>query len=287
MPKRFVRMVANRYIAGETIAEAVAVVKELNTLGAKATVDVLGEFVSSRDRAVNETQMAADVLDAIAQHDLRSGLSVKLTSLGLDIDQQFCYNNLRRLVQKARDAQRFLRIDMENSPYTSQTLDMYRRLRDEGFDNIGVVLQAYMRRSADDIRALKSLQASVRLCKGIYNESAEIAYKGREEVRDNYKRLLRQLVEQDMYVGIATHDDVLIDDARSYLSQEAISKDRYEFQMLLGVRLDKRDELLQQQHPMRIYVPFGIDWYGYSVRRLNENPQIAGHVMKAFFSRGR
>ncbi|MFN5866096.1 MAG: proline dehydrogenase family protein, partial [Candidatus Kapaibacterium sp.] len=165
--------------------------------------------------------------------------------------------------------------------YTTRTLDLYKRMRAEGFSNLGVVIQAYMRRSADDIRDLASLNADIRLCKGIYIEPAEVAYKERHEVQNNYKKLLRQILDAGLNVHIATHDDVLIDDALNLLSSNSVDKSRYEFQMLLGVREERRDAIIKDGHAMRIYVPFGEDWYGYSTRRLKENPQVAGYIAKA------
>jgi proline dehydrogenase len=281
VPRAVVRTVASRYIAGETLADAVKTVKNLNSLGATATVDVLGEFVSSRDQVVREMDLARRLVDALGAENLRSGMSVKLTSLGLDIDEEFCYQNVRSLVERARAIGRFVRIDMENTPYTGKTLALYRRLREEGFDNTGVVIQAYLRRSEDDIEKLSLLNASVRLCKGIYKESERDAFQGREEVQDNYKKLLDLLFDREMFAAIATHDDVLIDYALEQIARRGISKEKYEFQMLLGVREQKRNEIIRLGHPLRIYVPFGKDWYGYSLRRMKENPDIAKHVFKA------
>lgn len=287
VPKPIVRQVSSRYIAGETVPDAVNTVRRLNGLGAVCTVDVLGEFVSSRSQAEQEAQMSQTVLDAINANQLQSGLSVKLTSLGLDIDDEFCYTNVRSIIAKAQAINRFVRLDMENSPYTDKTIALYHRLRADGFDNTGVVIQAYMRRSEDDIRNLSKAGTSVRLCKGIYVESETIAFRGREEVQENYKRLLRLLFDNNMYVGIATHDDVLLDFALEEIAKRGVPRDRYEFQMLLGVREQKRDALIKQGHKVRIYVPFGHDWYGYSVRRLKENPEVAGHIFKAMFTGGR
>lgn len=287
VPKPIVKVVASRYIAGATIEDAVRVVRGLNNNNTKATIDVLGEFVESREQSLEETEMSLLTLDAIRQHNLRSGLSIKPTSLGLGIEEEFCYKNVHRVLERAQEYGRFVRIDMENSPYTTKTLNLYRRLRADGLDNTGVVIQAYMRRSEEDIRSLVALNASVRLCKGIYIESEDIAFKGREEVQNNYKKLLVQLFDNGLYVGIATHDDVLINFAREYIAKHGIAKDCYEFQMLLGVRDDKRSELVREGHALRVYVPYGRDWYGYSVRRLKENPQMAGHVLKAIFTGGK
>jgi proline dehydrogenase len=286
VPKPIVKAVASRYIAGEDIPSAVRTVRELNAHKAKATVDVLGEFVTSRTQAQEETAMAHRVLDAIHSNTLGSGLSVKLTSLGLDIEDEFCYANVFGIVKRAQEIGRFVRLDMENSPYTTKTIDLYKRLRSDGLDNTGVVIQAYMRRSEDDVRDLVKMNASFRLCKGIYKEAESIALQGYEEVRNNYKKLLPIMMEAGCYVGIATHDDALLDFAREYIAKNKIAPSTYEFQMLLGVREQKRDELIRDGHRMRIYVPFGHDWYGYSVRRLKENPDMAGHIVKAMFGIG-
>lgn len=286
IPKSIIKSVASRYIAGDSLDDAVRVTKELSTKGASSTIDVLGEFVTSRERSLHEWQTASSVLDAIAKNNLDSYLSVKLTSLGLDIDREFGFANVRSLVEKAAELGIFVRMDMENSPYTSLTLDFYRRLRSEGFDNIGVVLQAYMRRSEEDVRSLLALKPSVRLCKGIYIESPEIAFKQPDEIRTNYKKLLRLLLDGGANVRIATHDDELIDDAIGFVTKNNLNKNQYEFQMLLGVREERRKEIIRSGFGMRIYVPFGSDWYGYSTRRLKENPQVAGYVLKAMFTGG-
>ncbi|MGK5082637.1 proline dehydrogenase family protein [Bdellovibrionota bacterium FG-1] len=281
VPKAIVYKVARRYVAGNTLDDAMRVVTVLNGKGIQATVDFLGEFVSDRAMAEQATHMASQTLEAISGKNLGSGISLKLTSLGLDIDDEFCFSNLRGLVEQAGRCQRFVRMDMENTPYTTRTLNLYRRLRAEGLNNTGVVIQAYLRRSEADIQSLASLNASVRLCKGIYREAPELSFQKPDEIRENYKRLLQLLFENGMHVAIATHDDPLIDFAQNYIAKHAVSKDRYEFQMLLGVRDSKRDELVSAGHKMRVYVPYGNDWYGYSLRRLRENPEIAGHILKA------
>lgn len=281
IPKSIIRLVAQRYIAGPHLVDAVRVTKDLMARGAASTIDVLGEFVSSRERAEHETVMQASVIDAIHSNNLSSYLSVKPTSLGLDIDHDFAYENISGLVAKAASLGVFVRMDMENTPYTDITLDFYRRLRKEGHNNVGVVIQAYLRRSEADIRSLLDFEPSVRLCKGIYVESEEHAFKDPDEVRANYRSLLRILLGGKGRTHIATHDESLILDAEKTLADMRISKERYEFQMLLGVREDRRDILLRNGHAVRIYVPFGEDWYGYSTRRLKENPQVAGYVAKA------
>lgn len=286
IPKSIVKSVASRYIAGSTLNEAVHTVQTLASIGASSTIDVLGEFVTTKDRALHEFNSSKEVLTAIKQHDLPAYLSVKPTSLGLGIDPEFAFENIRTLVQMASDFGAFVRMDMENSPYTTQTIDMYRRLRHEGFDNCGIVIQAYLKRSESDILSLLDLDPNIRLCKGIYREHPDIAFTQPDDIRHNYKKLLRLLLKHASKTGIATHDDELIQDAMSFIQTESISREQYEFQMLLGVREERRDAIVKIGHQMRIYVPFGEDWYGYSTRRLKENPQVAGYVFKAMFKRG-
>lgn len=281
IPKRIVKAVAQRYIAGDALSDAVAVTQDLMRKGACSTIDVLGEFVSSRERATSETASQAKVIDAIRDNGLDSYLSVKLTSLGLDIDEDFAYANLRSLVERAKSFGLFVRMDMENTPYTDVTLNFYRRMRSEGFDNVGVVIQAYLHRSEADIRSLLDYAPSVRLCKGIYVEDASVAIKDPDGIRANYRKLLGLLLASEARTHIATHDEQLIADAERQVQQTRPARENVEFQMLLGVREDRRDSLIKSGHRVRIYVPFGDDWYGYSTRRLKENPQVAGYVAKA------
>jgi proline dehydrogenase len=283
VPKAIIKKVASKYIAGPTLADAVRVTKELEAKGGMTTIDVLGEFVETKERALHEMGESSIVLDAIYENKLKTYLSVKPTSLGLGIDTEFGYNNILSLLKKAAEYGIFIRLDMENSPYTTKTLDLYRRFRSEGFNNVGIVIQSYMIRSMDDVRSLIPLKPSVRLCKGIYKEAPSIAYQGKNEVRDNWKKLFDVMIENGFYVGIATHDDPLIDYARNYISKHNLPKESYEFQMLLGVREGKRNELLAEGHRLRVYTPFGEDWYGYSTRRLKENPDIAGQIFKSIF----
>ena len=281
IPKSIVKSVARRYIAGDALSDAVRVTQQLMAKGACSTIDVLGEFVSSRERAIAETSSQGAVLNAIRDNGLESYLSVKLTSLGLDIDRDFAYANLRSLVERAASYGLFVRMDMENTPYTDITLDFYRQLRRDGFDNVGVVIQAYLHRSEADIRSLLEFAPSVRLCKGIYVEDASVAIKDPDGIRNNYRKLLGILLSSDARVHIATHDEALIVDAEKQVTAQRPSRQNVEFQMLLGVREDRRDSLIKGGHCVRIYVPFGDDLYGYSTRRLKENPQVAGYVAKA------
>jgi proline dehydrogenase len=274
---------AKKYIAGPELKDAVAVTQELMKIHGSSTIDVLGEFVTEKDRAILEKNMSIEVLSAVQANALDTYLSVKPTSLGLGLDFDFGLSNIREIISIAKSKGIFVRLDMENSPYTTATLDLYKKLRDEGFDNVGFVIQAYMRRSMDDVTSLLEYKPSIRLCKGIYNEAESIAYKGYEEIRTNFKNLLDLMLDNGLYVGIATHDEALIQYGLKKVAEKKLKHDEYEFQMLLGVRENRRDELLRQGHRVRIYVPFGHDWYGYSSRRLKENPQMVGHIVKSIF----
>lgn len=283
VPKSVVHIFAKKYIAGDTLEDAVRVTNELGNEGAWTTIDALGEFVTSREKAIEEKKHCSHVLEAIVRNSLKTYLSVKPTSLGLGIDLEFAYDNISEIVSKAAENGVFVRLDMENSPYTTNTLNTYRRLRDNGFDNVGIVLQSYMRRSENDLADLMEYKPNIRLCKGIYNEAPEIAYKNPDEIRNSYKRLLVNMLENGLYVGIATHDEPLIQFAVQTLQDMKLPKNKYEFQMLLGVREDRRREIINNGNHLRVYVPFGEDWYGYSTRRLKENPNMAGHIFKSFF----
>ncbi len=281
IPKSIVKKVALRYIAGPSLVDAVRSTQELRKVGLLSTIDVLGEFVTSAERARSETETSLSVIEAIQKHNLESYLSVKLTSLGLEIDPEFAFDNIEQIVAAGKDAGVFVRMDMENTPYTTHTLEFYKRLRESGLNNVGVVIQSYLRRSRQDIEQLLAFKPSIRLCKGIYVEPEELAFKDADEIRRSYKDLLRLLLSNGARVHIATHDEELIVDAEDYIKSHNITKDRYEFQMLLGVREDRRRALVKAGHDVRIYVPFGEDWYGYSTRRLKENPQVAGYIAKA------
>ena len=274
VPKPIVQRLSSRYIAGPDIDDAIRVVKRLNAKGKLATVDVLGEEISSADEARALAGQYDDVLARIDDEGLDANISVKLTGFGLELDADLCRENLEAVVLDAAARGSFVRIDMEDSSTTDRTLALYRELRGAGHQNLGVVLQAYLRRTIDDLRGLEN----VRLCKGIYVEPSEIAYREYDAVRANFVRCLEALVEQGSYVGIATHDEHLIVEALRIISEAGVARDRYEFQMLLGVRPDRADELVAQGHELRVYVPYGTQWYEYSVRRLQENPKIAGYV---------
>lgn len=285
IPKPIVGQVAKRYIAGTSLLDGIRAVKELNSKGMMSTMDLLGEDVRDTGEANQVKANILPILRSIKENTLDSNVSVKPTQLGLKIDKDVCYRNIREIVTQASTLGNFVRIDMEDATTTDDTLEVYRRLRKEGLTNMGVVIQAYMRRSESDVRALVKEGANVRLCKGIYNESPAIAYKGRQEIRDNYMRLLRGLLEGGSYVGIATHDDFLINGAIALIQDMGFPKNKYEFQMLLGVRESRRNQLVKESHRLRVYVPYGEQWYAYSTRRLKENPLMAWYITKAIFVR--
>ncbi len=285
IPKPIVGMVSRRYIAGETLADAVRAVKELNAEGALATVDVLGEDTTERSQAERTVAEYRRVIAAIVENALQCNISIKLTALGLLIDESFCRDNVRAILADARPHGMFVRIDMEDSSVTTRTLDLYRAVRQE-YAAVGPVLQAYMRRSLADARALLAEPPlSVRLCKGIYNEPPRVAFKDFEVVRRSYANLLGILLRGGAHVGIATHDAPLLYEGLRLVDELGLPRDAYEFQMLLGVIPEMRRVLIGEGHRLRVYVPFGQNWYGYSRRRLRENPKVAGFVLKNMFAR--
>ena len=279
IPRPIVKKISSRYIAGDTLDEAVETVRALNREGCVVTIDLLGESTESKADAAGKLKDYKKVVDALDEHDLTGGISIKLTGLGLTLNEELCRANVEEIVLYAGERGRFVRVDMEDSPYTDKTLeivhDTYRR---QG--NTGAVLQAYMRRSLEDVQNVIEAGFSVRLCKGIYDEPRAVAYKDFDTVRQNYILLLDELLRGGVYVGIATHDEYLIWHALRLIHQLEIPKDRYEFQMLLGVDEELRRILVNAGHKLRVYVPFGEDWYEYSTRRLKENPKIAGYVAK-------
>jgi len=284
IPKPIVRRVSSRYIAGETKAEAVATVRELNRQGLLATLDVLGEFVATEEEARRAGAEYVEVLDVIEREGLESNVSLKLTQLGLKIDVDLCHDIARTVLETARRLGNFVRLDMEDSTCTDDTLEIYRRLREEFPGHVGCVLQAYLKRTAADVEALLPLGANVRLCKGIYIEPAAIAFKDHDDINRNFVAVQQRLLEGGAYLGIATHDDALVEAAYRDLSRLGVDRRAYEFQMLLGVREKLRAEILARGHRLRVYVPFGSNWHAYSLRRMKENPQIAGHVLRAMFN---
>jgi len=275
VPKPVVQLFSQRYIAGSTLTDAVRVVQRLNRDRKLATIDVLGEEITHENEARAIARAYLDVFAAIERDRLDANVSVKLTALGLDLDYELCKENLLSVVSQGK----FVRIDMEDSSTTDETLRLYRELREDGHDNVGVVLQAYLRRTLDDVDGLADLRPNVRLCKGIYVEPPSLAFADYEAVRANYVKALRALAATASHVAIATHDEWLIEQALLGLPPS------YEFQMLLGVREERATELVRDGHTLRVYVPFGEHWYRYSLRRLQENPAMAGMIARSTVGR--
>ena len=286
MPKPVVGFFSKKYIAGENIEDAIKVTREFNNQGIYTTIDVLGESVKNKEEATVCMKDALGVLETISTFNLKSNISIKPTQMGLAIDEEFAYEQVRTIVQQAKVYNNFVRIDMEDSPYTDATFSLLKRLKQD-YDNVGVVVQAYLKRTYDDVVVLNKVGTNYRLCKGIYVESPSIAYKDKEMIRKNYVQDLEIMLKNGNYVGIATHDEYLIKEAYRLIKELNIPKDKFEFQMLLGVREDLRNKINNDGYKIRIYVPFGKDWYAYSTRRLKENPQMAGYVFKNLFTIGR
>src|SRR5690349_29828 len=285
VPKAVVARVARRYIAGETLEEAVAKVRELRAEGCGCTVDVLGEFISRLDQARATSADYVRTVRALRDAGVPVNVSVKLTAFGLLLDPAACEGLVESVVREAAAAKGFVRIDMEDSPCTDGTLRIHDALRAKGMP-VGIVLQARLRRTPEDARRLGAGGASVRLCKGIYLEPASIAHVEYEAIRAAYLECLEILLRGKGRVAIATHDEFLVRGAEALLAKLSVPRERYEFQMLLGVLPALRKSLVAKGHPMRVYVPYGTQWYAYSTRRLRENPEVAGNIVKALFRRG-
>lgn len=285
VPKALVRRFSARYVAGETLADLLAVVRGLNAEGCLATVDVLGEFVRNEAEAREAASLYQEVLAAIARERLDANISVKLTQMGLLLDPALCEDIMADLLETAAASGNFVRIDMEDSSCTSATIELYLRLRAR-YDNVGVVLQAALRRTLSDARRIMAAGAGhFRLCKGIYVEPRRIAYRDIGVIHKNYTRILEEMLRGGAYVGIATHHEDLIWEARRLIEQVGLQREQYEFQMLLGVEPELRALLLQEGYRVRVYVPFGRHWHAYCLRRLKENPAVFRHVVKNLFTR--
>ncbi|MBA2358726.1 MAG: proline dehydrogenase family protein [Actinobacteria bacterium] len=283
VPRPVVRKLSERYIAGPELADACRVIKRENAAGSHATVDVLGESVDDEVEARAFVEAYLRVLRAIEREGLDSNVSIKPTAFGLGLGYEVCRANLEEVIADAASRGNFVRIEMEDSSCTDETLALYRELRGAGHENIGVVLQAYLRRTPADIRALADLRPNVRLVKGIYVEPPSLAYRGFDEIRASFVACLEALLTAGAYVGVATHDEWLVDEACRLLVNRP--REEYEFQMLLGVRRELGARIAADGHRLRIYVPFGERWYEYSLRRLQENPKIAGYIAADTFGR--
>ena len=285
VPKPVVRRFARRYVAGETLDDAVRTVRELSAEGAMATVDVLGESVTRREQTEQTRDEYLRVLDTIVANRLPANVSVKPTAVGLSIDPQLARENCRAICRKAAESGTFVRIDMEDSPYTEKTLQLVLELKEE-FPNVGVVVQAYMRRTLADMDRLVAARMNVRICKGIYVEPREIAFKDRQVVIENFAAIVDKHLSAGCYAGIATHDEACVQKALATIDRLKLTPDQYEFQMLLGVDPLLRRTILKAGHRLRVYVPYGRDWYAYSLRRLKENPSIARHTVRMILGMG-
>lgn len=283
MARRF----ALRFVAGETLDQAVNAIKALNKNGIMATFDQLGENVHTEQAAVGAANSYIKILERIVSSGINSNVSLKLTQMGLDVDQEMCFKNMCRICERAKELNNiFVRIDMESSAYTDRTLDMFRRLwHDAGYRNVGVVLQSYLYRTEGDVREMNSLGARVRLCKGAYNEPADVAFPRKEDVDSNYAKLTRLLLTEGNYPAIATHDSRLIEYTKRFANKRGIPPSKFEFQMLYGVRRELQVDLVRQGYNMRVYVPYGREWYPYFMRRLAERPANVVFVMSNLFRR--
>ncbi len=287
VPKPIVKFFSKIYIAGAHLSDGVRTVQKLNAKGIMATMDLLGEFTDSKEKAIQAADEYIEILQTIQKEGLNSNVSVKPTHMGLLIDKELCYRNIRRIVQEAQKHNNFVRIDMEDHTATDDTIDMYLRLKEEFGEHVGIVIQAYLRRTIDDVNRLCQHKANVRLCKGIYVEPREIAYKDMAIINESYKYNLEKLINAGCYVGIATHDEKMVWHGLRLIDKYHLKPEQYEFQMLLGVDEQLRDILVKSGHRLRVYVPFGADWYGYSTRRLKENPRMAGFVFKRILGIGK
>ena len=291
MPKRMVWIFSKKYISGEHLSDALRESEKLNKEGCSVTIDILGEYINNREEAETFKAQYIEVIEQFSSRKIIGNFSVKPSSFGLLLDKEACYEKIREIVRVAVQHQSFIRIDMEDSTCTDDEIALYNRLKSEFPGRTGLVLQAYMRRTLDDLNLLleghsESSPLNFRLCKGIYIEDKSIAYKGYQEVRDHYLEDLAFMLQNNIYVGIATHDHYLVEQAMLLIEKLQIPKERYEFQMLYGVNPKMRRSIVAKGHPMRVYVPFGKQWFGYSTRRLKENPNMVWHIIKAIFIRG-
>lgn len=290
-PKKFIWIFSKSYISGETLDDAMHVSKELNSKNIKVTLDVLGEFIKTLEEAEANKKEYLNLIDVSYKNHIDGNFSVKPTSFGLLIDKEICYVHLREIVAKAATYNGFIRIDMEDSPCTDEEIALFRRLNAEFPANVGLVVQAYLRRTLKDLEQMIDLNTpgipvSYRLCKGIYVEHESIAFKKYEEINQHYLEDLEFMFRNKIYVGIATHDKPLVEGAYNLIRKYNVPRNMYEFQMLYGVTPKLRESIVNEGHFMRVYVPFGKQWFGYSTRRLKENPKMASHIIKAVFYKG-
>jgi len=291
MPKKFVWIFSKRYIAGKKIGDAIRVSKDLNRQGIKVTIDLLGENITKLSEAEQNKIEYLDIIDTFVKEKIDGNFSLKPTSFGLLIDKDVCYENIKEIVQKAVSYHNFIKIDMEDSQCVDLEIELFRKLKAEFPESVGLVLQAYMKRTRKDLENMldlnsKAIPVNYRLCKGIYVEPAEIAYKKYNEINQHFLEDLEFIFQHRIYPGIATHDKPLVEGAYKLIEKYKVPKNMYEFQMLYGVTPDLRKSIVDKGHNMRVYVPFGEQWFAYSTRRLKENPKMAMLIIKALFFRG-
>jgi proline dehydrogenase len=275
-------ILARRFIAGETKQEAVAAVRKLNEMGMKTSLDILGENVTSKEMARSLADHYIDVLETISSEKITANVSVKLTQMGLDISDEFCYENVGRIIKAAKELGNFVRIDMEGSDYTERTLQLVYRWAEE-FDNLGAVIQSMLYRSENDIRELNERGIKVRLCKGAYREPASVAYPKKDQVNSNFIALMKLLLDSGLFHAIGTHDNAMISATKKYADEKNIGKDRFEFQMLYGINRTAQMELVSEGYGMLVYVPFGTHWFPYYYRRLRERKENVLFILKHLF----
>ncbi len=290
-PKKFIWIFSRPYISGETLEDAMRVSKDLNSKNIKVTLDVLGEFIKTPDEAKLNKKEYLNLIDTSYKNHIDGNFSLKPTSFGLLIDKDICFNHIREIVAKTASYNGFIRIDMEDSPCTDDEIKLFRKLKAEFPGNVGLVVQAYLKRTLKDIEEMLDLNSSgiplsYRLCKGIYVEPEAIAYKKYEEINQHYLEDLEFMFRNKIHAGIATHDKPLVAGAYKLIEKYNVPKNMYEFQMLYGVTPKLRESIVNEGHTMRVYVPFGKQWFGYSTRRLKENPKMASHIIKAIFYKG-
>ena len=290
-PKKFIWIFSRPYISGETIEDAMRVSKDLNSKKIKVTIDVLGEFIKNLDEAEANKKEYLHVIEFSHQNGIDGNFSCKPTSFGLLIDKEICFKHMREIVAKAASCINFIRVDMEDSPCTDLEIELFRKLKAEFPNNVGLVLQAYLKRTHTDIENMMDLhkenaRLNFRLCKGIYIEPEAISFKKYEEINYHYLEDLEYMLKNKIYVGIATHDKPLVEAAYKLIEKYNVPRNMYEFQMLYGVTPKLRESIVNDGHTMRVYIPFGKQWFGYSTRRLKENPKMASHIIKAIFYKG-
>ena len=289
---RMAKGFSSRFVAGETLDTALAAVKQLNSRGITATLDLLGESVRNEDEARESARSYIEMLDRIKREKLDANVSVKLTAMGLDVSEDLCVTNMQNILERAREYATFVRLDMESSEYTTKTLELfYERLYPSFRGSVGIVLQSYLYRTYSDVMDANKATARVRLCKGAYKEPAAVAYPVKKDVDDSYMRCMRALLTDGHYPGIATHDEAIVTATRRFARENDIRNDQFEFQMLYGIRRDLQDKLVAEGYRMRVYVPFGTQWYPYLMRRLAERPAnvafITGNIVKEMVGRSK